>query len=237
MSERHPSPVLTAEHTSDLQKFEVPVTFVPSEQTAADEHYKVDLFKDSKIALLSAEVNSLHERSLIDDVTELKNSKALHNDIPRFFEHARQTGESYWILAIDLDNFKLANDQYGHPVGDKILHLVGEVLNEQLYPNDVSYRKGGDEFVSALVGSDSDQEALRDKLTQRLNQGLHEKIKDRLPAVAENLSVGMSVGLAKWSPSVGEESPEGSWKQAFNHADQDSITQKRLRKATGNLSR
>jgi len=58
---------------------------------------------------------------------------------------------------MDLDNFKVINDTYGHLAGDAILRGVGETLIEVTRKNDVAARYGGEEFAVLLEGLDSSQ--------------------------------------------------------------------------------
>lgn len=51
------------------------------------------------------------------------------------------------LLFLDLDNFKLVNDTYGHQVGDKVLQAVARILKQNVKPEDIIGRYGGDEFV------------------------------------------------------------------------------------------
>lgn len=56
------------------------------------------------------------------------------------------------FLAVDVDSFKRVNDTHGHVIGDKVLKKIAEVLCEQLSPEDVAARVGGDEFVVFMPG-------------------------------------------------------------------------------------
>ena len=58
-----------------------------------------------------------------------------------------QIDSSAALLFLDLDNFKLVNDNYGHPVGDKVLQTIACILRQSVKPDDFIGRYGGDEFV------------------------------------------------------------------------------------------
>jgi diguanylate cyclase (GGDEF)-like protein len=66
-----------------------------------------------------------------------------------------------------LDNFKVVNDTFGHPVGDELLKAVAKALRDNVRATDAVGRHGGDEFV-VLLGGASDQVArsLADKLAE-----------------------------------------------------------------------
>ena len=61
-------------------------------------------------------------------------------------------GKPFAMLSIDLDRFKAVNDQFGHPVGDEVLVLVGERLKAAVKRTDWVARLGGDEFIVVLTG-------------------------------------------------------------------------------------
>lgn len=75
-----------------------------------------------------------------DELTGLFNRRA-------FFEHYEQQQFKHsYLYYFDLNNFKNANDKYGHNIGDELLIIFSNSLNT-LQPNDAAYRLGGDEFV------------------------------------------------------------------------------------------
>ncbi len=73
---------------------------------------------------------------------------ALHN---RFYLDQQlasmKKGSNYYLIFIDLDNFKAINDGYGHEIGDRVLCLVAERLQSLVSPQDVLVRYSGDEFI------------------------------------------------------------------------------------------
>jgi len=61
------------------------------------------------------------------------------------------------IILIDQNNFKQINDQWGHPIGDHVLIKTGQIIQEQLKPDDKLFRYGGDEWLILMRGSDKAQ--------------------------------------------------------------------------------
>ena len=93
------------------------------------------------------------------------------------------------LLYMDLDNFKFVNDTYGHHYGDILLKNIGTVLQE-IFPNDICVRMGGDEFLTAIIGK-ANSEELEEKarlLLATINTSLH-----TMPGTE---SLSFSIGIA-----------------------------------------
>lgn len=107
----------------------------------------------------SAEANRLAYAATIDALTGLFNRHYLDARLHQEIERARRASTSLTLLLLDIDDFKTINDTMGHPIGDKILHGVGNVLRSSVRVFDVCARLGGDEFAIVLPGSDHERAA------------------------------------------------------------------------------
>lgn len=87
-----------------------------------------------------------------DPLTGLANRLAITTRLEQETERLRDIG-GLAVLHIDLDNFKLVNDQCGHAAGDAALRFAGEVLSRAVRDTDIVGRIGGDEFIIALLGN------------------------------------------------------------------------------------
>jgi diguanylate cyclase (GGDEF)-like protein len=96
-----------------------------------------------------------------DPLTGLANRLLLHDRIDRAFARARRYQESFAILCIDLDRFKIANDTLGHHAGDALLRQVAERLRNCARDVDTIARVGGDEFVVLAQSPDVSELAKR----------------------------------------------------------------------------
>jgi len=92
------------------------------------------------------------DRAEHDALTGAANRRQLE---PLFFQaeqEALRTGIGFALLAIDCDDFKQINDQYGHVVGDQVLKALVQKLQTIVRKSDAIIRTGGDEFVILVAG-------------------------------------------------------------------------------------
>jgi len=109
----------------------------------------------AELALHNAErYNRAKERAFVDDVTEVYNARYLHQASEREIQRAERYGKKLTVLFLDLDRFKLVNDQYGHLVGSRVLRQLSEVLAGCIRQVDTLARYGGDEFTILLIDTD-----------------------------------------------------------------------------------
>ena len=92
----------------------------------------------------------LSEISHKDALTGLYNRFYVMEKIDSEMNRALRHGYPISVLMLDLDHFKRINDSYGHPVGDEVLKIVGQVLRESCRVYDVPGRYGGEEFCIVL---------------------------------------------------------------------------------------
>ena len=87
-----------------------------------------------------------------DALTGLPNRLLFLDRLGQSIARARRTGETFAVLAIDLDRFKVINDTLGHAVGDQLLTEVAARLSRVVHPADTVARTGGDEFLLLADG-------------------------------------------------------------------------------------
>ncbi|HEU0052600.1 MAG TPA: tetratricopeptide repeat-containing diguanylate cyclase, partial [Longimicrobium sp.] len=92
--------------------------------------------------------------ALTDELTRLPNRRHLLRLADEQVEAARRAGETFGVLALDVDHFKRINDTFGHEVGDRVLQRVAHACRSALRHDDVMGRTGGEEFVVLLPGAD-----------------------------------------------------------------------------------
>ena len=85
-----------------------------------------------------------------DPLTGLYNHRGVHKRLAGEALRAHQNGSELSLIMVDLDDFKLLNDTYGHPLGDSVLRHVGEAIRGVLRHADLAGRVGGDEILVVL---------------------------------------------------------------------------------------
>jgi diguanylate cyclase (GGDEF)-like protein len=98
------------------------------------------------------DVTRIQQLSITDDCTGLYNARHLYDVLGRELERCKKPGRPVSLAFLDLDQFKLVNDEHGHQVGSQLLAHTGRRLQElsEARPKDVCFRYGGDEFVIVM---------------------------------------------------------------------------------------
>lgn len=97
----------------------------------------------------------LEQKAEHDAKTGLLNHNAAKRKIDLIIADAELKGKRYALAVMDLDNFKQANDKYGHLFGDEILNIVAERMKENIRSTDIAARVGGDEFILFMEYKDT----------------------------------------------------------------------------------
>jgi len=111
----------------------------------------------------------VHHRAYHDPLTELANRALFYELVQHQLAVAERENRPLAILAIDLDNFKVVNDEEGHTAGDRLLEAVARRIEATIRASDAAARMGGDEFSILLVDADQDNaEETAQRLVARL---------------------------------------------------------------------
>lgn len=123
-----------------------------------------------------------------DPLTGLANRALFHDRLTHALQMRERYGTSVGVMVLDLDDFKLVNDNLGHRAGDELLNLFGQRLTDAVRPGDTVARLGGDEFA-VLVEADAGQAHL---LAERVIEAFDAPI----TLEGHDLLVRPSLGLA-----------------------------------------
>lgn len=104
---------------------------------------------------LNAMNQELERLASTDVLTGLANRRHFIRELEREWARADRGGRPPAVLLLDLDRFKVVNDTRGHLVGDEVLASVGRVLAEEVRPQDVASRFGGEEFAILFTDTPS----------------------------------------------------------------------------------
>jgi diguanylate cyclase len=111
---------------------------------------------EQQIVDLRRDLAQTSEKVRRDNLTGALNRSGLEEIWLRETELARTNATPLSIGILDIDNFKLINDQYGHVVGDEALVHLTSVIRNALHGTDTMARYGGEEFVILLPDTDAD---------------------------------------------------------------------------------
>lgn len=116
---------------------------------------------------LTAQNNRFEELVFFDELTGLRNRRAIMHDLEMLLAGAERHHHALSVLMLDVDNFKAVNDEHGHRVGDEVLREVARRLEARLRRADVAGRPGGDEMLVVLpdtnaAGADVLARSIRD---------------------------------------------------------------------------
>jgi diguanylate cyclase (GGDEF)-like protein len=148
---------------------------------------------ETTVALVYAYNQLLEKWALTDSLTGLDNRRHILYKAEIECHRARRFNHPLSAIMVDIDNFKLVNDTFGHFVGDHLMGIVAERCKQHLRNVDLFGRYGGDEFLIILV-----ETSLDDAITaaERLSKDVSEK-----PVTIERnqINVTISMGIAHFS--------------------------------------
>jgi len=118
---------------------------------------KIIIEKNAELEKKNAELSELTMR---DSLTNLLNHKNCLRRLKEEIDRAKRIDYPLAVAMLDLDNFKLVNDTYGHQAGDEVLLQVARILSENCRSTDVVGRYGGEEFIIIMPDSNDRDAAL-----------------------------------------------------------------------------
>ena len=142
------------------------------------------------VNLVNSRLNTrLQERATTDELTAALTRRALIEAAPRVLQRAEHDGRPMAAMMLDIDHFKAINDRQGHAAGDAVLRGVAAALRQQLRPDALLARWGGEEFVIVL--------AVDDERSTRL---VAERLRRAAEAADTGASATVSIGVSWFLP-------------------------------------
>ena len=160
-----------------------------------------------KFRLLQQDKLRAEKLSRIDPLTKLYNRRAFNEVATTIWHNAERYQQNLSIMVLDIDHFKVINDQYGHGTGDQALQSIAKALKEVVRDGDLLARWGGEEFTILLPETNLIQ-ALT--LAERLREII---AKLHIIADGTELKFTVSIGVAQ------KENEMSSIENLFNQAD------------------
>jgi diguanylate cyclase (GGDEF)-like protein len=158
--------------------------------------YNITERKQAEEALKESE-RRYRELSIIDDLTQLYNSKHFHAQIGIEMERSNSYfyGQPLTLLLLDIDKFKAFNDQYGRAEGDHMLSRLGQMVKRCLRETDSAYRYGGGEISIILPMTAIEEGIVKAK---RIQAELKKETFSPVPD--QNIYITVNIGLAQYKP-------------------------------------
>jgi diguanylate cyclase (GGDEF)-like protein len=133
------------------------------------------------------------QRARVDELTGLFNRRHFDESVKLEIDRHTRYRSMLSLILLDLDFFKAYNDTQGHTAGDKVLELIGRLVNSALRSTDLAFRYGGDEFAIILPQSASNDAFI---VAERVRGRIATEMSKR------DIKISASLGLASW-PSDG----------------------------------
>jgi len=138
------------------------------------------------------ELKKVERHAKTDAITGLRNRHAMEESFMREITRCEKDEEPISLIMIDIDNFKVFNDQFGHVAGDRALSAVAGILRQKFRPRDLLVRYGGDEFAVLLPGAGQDQATIIADRVRRSVSGNTADSTDSLIQIPVQISMGVA---------------------------------------------
>ncbi len=152
--------------------------------------------------------NKLGKLAITDGLTDLHNHRDFQEHLEAEIKEAIRYNKPLTLLMIDIDHFKILNDTYGHPQGDRVLKKLSDIIMQTIRDVDYAARYGGEEFCIILPNTDKKGAY---KTAERLRKAMESTIIKT--ESGDNIRFTISIGIA----SVPEDAKNKS--ELILHAD------------------
>ena len=140
---------------------------------------------------LAIKTPNLHDRAIIDGLTELYSRTHFENQLQEHTNVARRYQKVLSLIMMDIDHFKRVNDVYGHLAGDLVLSDVAGAIKTNVRECDTVYRYGGEEFTVILPETSAPQSQI---IAERLRKTIEATT---FTAAKNSIRITLSLGVAE----------------------------------------
>lgn len=173
-----------------------------------------------KKTLLEHSNQMLQEQAHKDALTKLFNRHYLMEAASQLIALAKRTEEPLCVMMLDIDNFKMINDTYGHTVGDCAIKEHARIIKQHIRQSDIAARFGGEEFVILLPNTSLEGAG-------HLGEKIREVVQNaKIPFDEHYIMMTVSIGISLINPEYYEHISEKFWQ----HADEALYEAKRTGK-------
>ncbi len=136
-------------------------------------------------------IEKIEQQAVTDSLTGLYNHMEFQKCLTKEVERSRRYNKEFSLLLLDLDHFKMVNDNYGHQVGDLVLKEIAQTMHHCLRAVDKVFRYGGEEFAVILPEVKPDRvKIITERIRQAIADSSYQVGKDQ--AVSITVSIGFS---------------------------------------------
>lgn len=141
--------------------------------------------------IVQRQKDNLARQASTDALTGAWNRKRLQEMLQTHAQLSQRSGAPVSLLLIDLDHFKVVNDEHGHLVGDQILVAFAQLVRERIRAYDTLFRFGGEEFLILLPQTSADE-------ARMLAEAIRTLIDHAV--FANGIRLTCSIGVSQWQP-------------------------------------
>jgi len=158
----------------------------------------------SEVHQLKAKLEESRNEALLDALTGLWNRRGCEENLKDV-----ELNNNHASLAIDIDHFKLVNDQFGHFIGDNVIKRVAKSIKENIAETDIAVRYGGEEFVVVLLNKTKIEAS---KVAEKIRMAIHQLKLIQRESNTQLPPISVSIGITQVAS-------DSAWLSVFQRAD------------------